>query len=364
MEETSIQVLTNKFLIWKILYQNCSNLNGVYYVVCMGAGKKGCTTLLVCTLILLFTVPTATSESTQKTSNNFIAQYTLFDKNLFLSIQPSLYAYYNNQSHGILHDSDYVKFITPQTVQPIAENVLKITQNISNTEEQFANAVLSFVHQIPYNITGAKFPVEVLIDNRGDCGALSILAASIMKAGGLDVVLIKYTGIDFAHMNIGVYLPYMPVNNNLFLSSTSFDYNNKTYWTAEATPEANWKVGDQSLRMANLITQIISLEDSEQSSPGQISCSLSPLSPSAITVNLLSAPNDQGNRSLLISGTLKPNIPNSPITVYITKNGSSPNFAKTITDDNGSYTYFWNLHPTAHTILALELHRKRNLFRG
>ena len=326
----------------KAFYEQLFNLKCRYYGICMGARNKACTILLVGTLILLFTIPTATSESTQKTSNNFIAQYTLFNENLFVSIQPSLYAYYSNLSHVIPHDSDYAKFITPQTVQPIADNILKITQNTSYPEEQFANAVLSFVHQIPYNITGAKFPVEVLIDNRGDCGALSILAASIMKAGGLDVVLIKYTGTDFAHMNIGVYLPYTPVNNNLFLSSTSFDYNNKTYWTAEATPEANWKVGDQSLRMANAITQIIPLEGSEQSSPGQISCSLSPLSPSTITVNLLSPPNTQANRSLVISGSVEPIIPNSPITIYLNKNGSCIDFVKTVTDDNGSYTLFWN----------------------
>ena len=308
----------------------------------MGAIKKACTILLVGTLILLFTIPAATSESTQKTSGNFTAQYTLFDQNLFVSIQPSLYAYYNNLSHVIPRDSDYARFITPQTVQPIAENILTITQNMSNPEEQFADAVLSLVHQIPYNITGAKFPVETIIDNRGDCGALSILAASIMKAGGLDVVLIKYTGTDFAHMNIGVYLPYTPVYNNLFLSSTSFDYNNKTYWTAEATPQGTWKVGDQSSNLANAITEIIPIEESEQPSPGQISCNLSPLSTSTITLNLLSAPNTQVNRSLVISGSVEPIIPNSPITIYLNKNGSSTNFVKTVTDDNGSYAYQWN----------------------
>ena len=311
----------------------------------MGARKKACTILLVGTLIILFAIPTATSESTEKTSNNFIAQYKLFDENLFVSIQPSLYTYYNNLSHVIPHSSDYAKFITPQTVRPLAEKILKIIQNTQNNatlEEQFANAVLSFVHQIPYNITGAKFPVETLIDNRGDCGALSILAASIMKAGGLDVVLIIYSGVDFAHMNIGVYLPYTPVYNNLFLSSTSFEFNNKTYWTAEATPQSNWKVGDQSLGMANTITEIISIEESEQTSPGQISCSSSPLSPSTITVNFSSAPNGQVNRSLVISGSVEPIIPNSPITIYLNKNGSVASFDKTVGDGNGSYTFLWN----------------------
>ena len=75
------------------------------------------------------------------------------------------------------------------------------------------------------------------VDNYGDCVGLSILAASIMEAGGLDVVLIHYTGINPQHMNVGVYLPYTPAYHTTLTTPTSFTYDNKTYWTAEATPK-------------------------------------------------------------------------------------------------------------------------------
>jgi hypothetical protein len=223
----------------------------------MGAINKICTILLVTTFILLLIIPTALSITPANSPTTFQAQYLFLDNTLFVSIQPSLYIYYSSLSHTISNDSEYAEFVTPQTVQPLADSLLKLTKTQTNPEEQFANEVLAFVHQIPYNITGAKYPVETLVNNQGDCGAVSLLAASVMKAGGLDVVLIKYVGSDFAHMNVGVNLPHEPVYKSLFFASTSVQYNNKTYWTAEATPKADWKVGDQPTGIAETTIEII-----------------------------------------------------------------------------------------------------------
>src|SRR5208337_739011 len=148
--------------------------------------------------------------------------------------------------------------------------------------EQFADAVLTLVHQIPYAISDPKYPVETLVNNSGDCVSLSILAASIMQAGGLDVVLIHYTGITPGHMNVGVYLPYMPFYHTAGEAPTDFVYNNKTYWTAECTPAENWKLGDQWNALAKANATIIPLVNAEQSSPAQITSSLNtPLLPSS-----------------------------------------------------------------------------------
>jgi hypothetical protein len=310
----------------------------------MGAFTKACSILLVTTCLLLLITPGTISSSPQKfSSSNYQAHYALFNNILTISIQPSLYAYYNNQSHLIPDINQYAKFITPQTVQPIADTIQTLTQNMSNPEEKFANAVLSLVHQIPYNITGAKFPVETLIENKGDCGAVSLLAASIMHAGGLDVVLIKYTTRDFAHMNVGVNLPYAPSSMTLPFGSSSLQFNNKSYWIAEATPQADWRVGDQPLSMLNALIEFIAIDGFEETSPGQVSCSLSSLMPSSITLDVFSKPLDvEVNRSLLITGSSQPNTPNSFVTVYINKNGSSIDFFKTLTDDEGRYSYLWN----------------------
>jgi hypothetical protein len=297
-------------------------------------------------LLILLVIPSSLANNYEITYN-FQTQFWLPEQSLYVSVQPSLYDHYNNSSHKINRDSDYTKFITPEVVMPIAENLKKLTQDSPHIDEQFANIVLKLVQQIPYAITGAKYPVETLIDNSGDCGALSILAASIMKAGGLDVVLIHYTGINPGHMNVGVHLPYKPVFSTWWMPPTSFEYNNKTYWVAEATPGGNWKVGDQPSSVANSIPIIISLENYEELYPAQISTNLgTPFLESSISINVLvnneeTDDNQENNRALKISGEVTPAFSESYVTVYISSNHSY-DYYTLVTNELGEYNLKWN----------------------
>ena len=307
---------------------------------------KGCM-LLISILLSLFITPDALAGGTYEKASVFQAQHGLLNQKLYVSELHSLYDYYGNISHRVNYDDDYPKFVTPQTVEPIAESIQRITRNLPYSDEQFADAVLTLVHQIPYDITGPKYPVETLVDNSGDCVALSLLAASIMKAGGLDVVLIHYTGLNPGHMNVGVYLPYTPVYHTSLLTPTSLEYNNKTYWTAEATPEADWKVGDQSELIANAVPVIISLENAEKASPAQVSSSLgTSLLPSFITLSLSHDQSsvEENARALTISGSISPAYPEENISIYISssRNGSSYDYFRTVTDDFGMYMMTWN----------------------
>jgi hypothetical protein len=263
---------------------------------------------------------------------------------LYVSIPPTLYNHYSNLSHTVYNDWGYSQLVTPQAVEPIAENIKKDTNTLPHSDEQFANAVLTLVHQIPYNITGPKYPIETLVDNSGDCVALSLLAASIMKAGGLDVVLIHYTGINPGHMNIGVYLPHTPIYHSFLLAPTSYKYNNRTYWTAEATPEDNWKVGDQSGSIAKANPLIIPLNSTEMPPPAKVSSSLDSITlPSFITMNLSQQASieRENMRSLTLSGSINLNYSDQVITIYIS-HGSSDNYFTTVTDAAGNYEYIWN----------------------
>jgi hypothetical protein len=218
--------------------------------------------LLIGVLLLVFIAPSSLAGNYEKTYS-FQAQYGLLSQKMYVSVPPSLYDYFGNASHQVSGDSDYAKLVTPLSVEPIADNIRKVTRDLPYSDEQFADAVLTMVHQIPYNITGAKYPVETIVHNTGDCVALSLLAASIMKAGGLNVVLIHYTGISPSHINVGVYLPYTPLYNTLLMMPTGFEYDNKTYWTAETTPAQDWKVGDQSEMLFSARAVIIPLDNNE-----------------------------------------------------------------------------------------------------
>ena len=253
-------------------------------------------------------------------------------------------------SHAINEDNDYAKFITPQAVAPIAISIKTVTDKLPHSDEQFADAVLMMVHQIPYTITDPKYPVETLKDNAGDCVELSFLAASIMKAGGLDVVLIHYTGIDPEHLNVGVYLPYRPVYHTLTSPLTSFEYDNKTYWTAEATPAGNWRVGDQSEVLAIARAVIIPVGNIQQSPPAQVFSSLnvSPLK-SNVTVNLSQQPTNttyNDTRSLTISGLISPAYSEQNLTIYVSNNKGASDYFTAITDSAGNYMSIWNFTAT------------------
>ncbi len=303
--------------------------------------------------MLLSSIAPASKAGSYEKTNPFQAQFSIDNHKLYVSVPPSLFNYYGNMSHTVNGDGDYPSFVTPQAVEPIAENIQNVTGNLPHSTEQFANAVLSLVHQIPYAINNTQYPIETLVYNSGDCVALSLLAASIMQAGGLDVVLIHYIGISPSHMNVGVSLPSTPYYHTAGLAPTSFVYDNKTYWTAETTAEADWKVGDQSDTLAGATPVIIPLNGSEPSSPAQVSSSLdASLLPSSITINLSQEQSNPGisqeqlsfegyTRSLTVNGSISPAYSGGNVSLYVSR-GSSYNYFTTATDDVGGYMFTWN----------------------
>jgi hypothetical protein len=177
-----------------------------------------------------------------------------------------------------------------------------------------------------------------------------------MQAGGLDVILILYTGIIPEHMNVGVYLPYTPVYHTAGLASTDFVYDNKTYWTAEATNAENWKVGDQPSSVAGAVPVIIPINSTKQSSPAQVSSSLNtPLLPSSITVDPSQSqlgPNFsqqsvilENTGALIVSGSISPAFSGEKVSMYVVS-GSSYDYFSTVTNDSGGYMLAWNFTST------------------
>jgi len=268
---------------------------------------------------------------------------------LYTSVPPSLYDYYCSETHQVNGERDYAKFVTPAAVRTIAENMRKLAPNGSSGDEDFANDVLALVHQIPYAVSARKYPVEALVDNSGDCDVSSFLAASIMKAGGLDVVLLVYRGLPGSHMNVGVYLPNKPLYVSSEIEPDGFEYNNKTYWVAECTPTGNWKVGNQPESFAQVEPSIIPLENSVESAPALISSSLnSPLIPSSIsiTISLENSSASENERSLTISGSISPAYSGKKVVMYVSQNWSSSKVFQTDTDPLGNYSLTWNVTST------------------
>jgi hypothetical protein len=262
---------------------------------------------------------------------------------LHVSVPSSLYDYYNGKTIKISVETDYSKLVTPDAVKPLAENL----RNLTHSDEAFANAVLTVVHQIPYKDDCVKYPVESLADNSGKCDTLSLLAASIMKAGGLDVVLLCFK--EVRHINVGVHLNNEPHTTWWWSKPTGYEFDGKIYWMAECTSAMNWKVGEAPPLLVEEKALIVPLENSEKSSPARISSRLSnTVQSSSITINLSSDSSDHScqEKTLIISGLISPAYANATVTLYFSKDGISYNSMKTETDNWGLYSFVWSFNST------------------
>ena len=137
--------------------------------------KRLLTTLLLLVLIgmaWLAVLNTSSGIQISPETGNYEASYTFTVQNgfyqsdhvLYVSLLPSLKDYYSGRSHTVINENDYPKFVTPDAVKSIAENIRNITRGTPYDDEEFANAVLTIIHQIPYVQSNAKYPVETLAD--------------------------------------------------------------------------------------------------------------------------------------------------------------------------------------------------------
>ncbi len=259
---------------------------------------------------------------------------------LKVSVTDTLYENYTNKKHN-LYNYDFARFVTPDALKPIADDLWSIYSN----KEDFANGVLMIVHQIPYvESDPQKFPVETIVENEGDCDIFTILAASIMKAGGLDVVLLLLERQD--HMLLGVNLPESPKDARSTVYF--FRYEGKKYYVAETTGgkwETGWRVGECPEILQKASAKVIPLENYEREAPGQVSSRYSIPDSSAILISL-STSFAVANNDIEISGSLSPSLAGETVTLYISSMGSPLTvLATVVTDTNGEYSYNWDSPP-------------------
>jgi hypothetical protein len=290
---------------------------------------------------LLLLLPSNCLAATHKYS------YELLDRSggdttyrLTVSVTETLYEYYSSQDHN-LYSYDFSKFVTPDALKPVADDLWSIYSN----EEDFANGVLMILHQIPYvESDPQKYPIETIAENEGDCDLFSIVAASIMKAGGLDVVLFLFEYYD--HMLVGVHLPESPkdARSQVYF----YKHEEKKYYVAETTGgnwETGWRVGECPEMLQSASAKIIPLENYEGSAPGQVSSSYSMPDSSSIYMSL-STSFAVFQNDVEIMGSLSPSLAGETVTLYVSSLGSPlVMLATVVTDANGQYSHTWNDPP-------------------
>ena len=305
--------------------------------------------LLSTILILFFTVSLGKAQ-------DYTLSYQLLNQpegnisyELNVAITGNLHEYYEEKSHRLTSSSEFSKFVTPYALKPIADRLWEIYDE----EEEFTNGALMIVHQITYmETTAPKYPVETITDGQGDCDLFSSIAASIIAAGGLDVVLLYYE--EQSHMNIGVHLSSAPEDARDIVHYVT--QNGTRYYVAECTGgnwKEGWRVGECPEDLKQVSAEVVSLEDAEQIAPGQVSASFTAMEPSALSMEVSPIISLQ-NSVIIINGQLDPQIPDENITLYAKINSAAWTVIGTVlTRSDGHFEYVWTAEVAgSHAIRA------------
>jgi hypothetical protein len=296
-------------------------------------------------LIAILLVTTFCFAMPQVSAEDTALSYQLIDLNdgtfthtLNVVVPDSLVKYYNSLSHVSATSGDFQKFVTPYAVKPIADCL----RTLYSDDEDFANQVLKIVHQIPYEaVTPAYYAAEILVRDKGDCDLFSILGASIMKAGGLDVVLLHYPTKE--HMNIGVHLEESPNDARSAVFSVK-DLTGVVYYVAESTStnwQESWRVGECPEDLYDAEVVVIPTAVNSIISPGQVSASFKELDQTFLSLDIKPAFTVEGS-TITMTGKIFPSISNQNITIYCSTSGSSweiNGYSTTLID--GSFSYSW-----------------------
>ena len=210
------------------------------------------------------------------TSNdNFTTVTVLYQTNfsenqqiISLSVPYETYDYYHNRRHPSWNlNFEYVRdYITPN--EPLIVKIVETVDNLTQSEEEFANSLLNLVQDKMYGLniryyptTELKYPIETLVEMGGDCDAHSILYATLLKSAGIEAVLLISNEVlsdGFHHVAIGVHLENPPEHSLSEFDDLVITYNGKSYYYAETT-NAYWRVGDLPPKFENLTFQILPL---------------------------------------------------------------------------------------------------------
>jgi hypothetical protein len=143
-------------------------------------------------------------------------------------------------------------------------------------------------------------------------------------------------------MNIGVSLSHTP--NDAREQAYYITHSSINYYIAETTGDDwqnGWRVGECPDELKNVPVQVITLEDSEQWAPGQVSASYESLASSTMSLTVSPTYLIQGSIVTLF-GQLSPAFENATIAIYAKVNTSPWIVLDTLTtDSDGTFTYVW-----------------------
>ena len=168
------------------------------------------------------------------------------------NFDPSRYAFYSNQPHGVKEYRDYMNFITleEKDVTAIGAKLKNISKEKEFDTLTEINFFLSFVQSLKYaedNISAGygeypKYPIETLLEQSGDCEDSSALLISLIEPLGYEaaLILIPEAWEGYGHAAVGV---NMTGASGRYYIVNQGEENEMGYYYAETTA-LGWKLGE------------------------------------------------------------------------------------------------------------------------
>jgi hypothetical protein len=162
------------------------------------------------------------------------------DNSLELPNVSFLYEYYTTKDRLILED--YASYIfdvyDDGFLEYAAETLLSSVTVLDDIES--INYVLAFIQRLQYvyensgneSCEYARYPLEMLVDQQGDCEDKAILTAALLYCLDYNITLLRLPN----HMAVGVHLPKNISANNYFYEEYYFLETTRYGWTVGVVP--------------------------------------------------------------------------------------------------------------------------------
>jgi hypothetical protein len=139
--------------------------------------------------------------------------------------------------------TEYATYVSdPRDDEQLALLITKLEQiavAAGLTPWESLNLIIAFLQSFTYAVEEKeypRYPIETLIDGRGDCEDFAILAAAILRQMGFDVVLLAYTAERHFAIGLRVTLPDTA-------ECQAYEWAGDTYYYVETT-STGWEIGE------------------------------------------------------------------------------------------------------------------------
>jgi len=193
-------------------------------------------------LLLLLSVPLVTTGQGASTEQSYTWHYAERTWNLTHRFSTEHYRFFRTLPR-ILDYTKYTDYVNDprddDQLQSLIDALERLAAEAGLDAWEKLNLVIAFVQSIPYvseSCEYPRYPLETLVERKGDCEDAAILAAALLRQMRFDVVLLAF--LEENHMALGVRLiPPVPVEYS------PYAWNGGTYYYLEPTT-VGWEIGE------------------------------------------------------------------------------------------------------------------------